>query len=90
MPQNDPQNSCDEYKVGQSVRGKVVHLARFGAFVDLPGGVVGLIELPQLTTDKTVSPSDLLSIGDEVVAQVLGFRKREQQVALSLIRIGSQ
>lgn len=87
MPIHDERRDFTEYTIGERLTGNVVQLTRFGAFVELPNGDLGIIELPQLTNDKTLSPSDILSVGDEVNAQVIGFGKKEQQIALSLIGI---
>lgn len=67
--------------IGQELRGRVVHLSDFGAFVDLGfGGVMGLILAPDLPVVDGIPRFP--SIGDCIQATVLGFRDHNCQVAL--------
>lgn len=73
------------YPVGARVRGKVVNLVNYGAFVELEQGVEGLIHVSELSWTKRVSkPGEVLKVGDEVEAAVLGINKEEQKISLSL------
>lgn len=68
---------------GQKFNGKVVRLARFGAFVDL-GGVQGLIHNNDLSWKKVKHPSDVVKEGDIVDVYVIDFNKEEGKIALGL------
>ncbi|WP_105616232.1 30S ribosomal protein S1 [Vallitalea okinawensis] len=68
---------------GQKFSGKVVRLARFGAFVDL-GGVQGLIHNSDLSWKKVKHPSDIVKEGDVVDVYVIDFKKEEGKIALGL------
>ncbi|MDX2110401.1 MAG: 30S ribosomal protein S1 [Verrucomicrobiota bacterium] len=73
------------YPVGARVRGKVVNLVAYGAFVELEQGVEGLVHVSELSWVKRVSkPSEMLKVGDELEAVVLGINKEEQKISLSL------
>jgi small subunit ribosomal protein S1 len=82
----DPWSQAAEtIKEGERVRGKVVRLADFGAFVELLPGVDGLIHVSALTWDKKVrKPADVLKVGDYVEAVVLGVNAADKKISLSL------
>ncbi|MBI3679846.1 MAG: S1 RNA-binding domain-containing protein [Acidobacteria bacterium] len=72
-------------KTGDRVRGKVVRLADFGAFVEIQPGVDGLIHLSSLAWGKRVrKPSDVVKVGDMVEAVVLDIKPVEKRISLSL------
>jgi len=82
----DPWLRADErYHVDDRVRGKVVSLADYGAFVELEPGVEGLIHVSEMSwTKKVKHPSKVLNIGDEVEAVVLQVDARNKRIALGL------
>src|SRR5207249_6497321 len=66
-------NIESKYSVGQKVKGRVVNLVPYGAFVELEPGVEGLVHVTELSWTKRVSkPSDVLNADQEVEAVVLG------------------
>ncbi|MCC6340622.1 MAG: S1 RNA-binding domain-containing protein [Bryobacterales bacterium] len=74
-----------DLKVGDRVKGKVVRLADFGAFVEISPGVDGLIHLSSLAWGKRVrKPSDVVSVGDMVEAVVLDLKPSDKRISLSL------
>jgi small subunit ribosomal protein S1 len=74
-----------KYPVGTKVKGKVVNLVPYGAFVELEPGVEGLIHVTELSWIRRVAkPSDLLKLAQEVEAVVLGINREEQKISLSL------
>jgi small subunit ribosomal protein S1 len=60
-------------EVGSVLKGKVTRLTNFGAFVDI-GGVEGLLHISQFSYARVESPSDMLSIGDEIESQVITLK----------------
>jgi small subunit ribosomal protein S1 len=73
------------YPIGACVKGKVVNLVPYGAFVELESGVEGLVHVTEISwTKKITKPSDVLKIGQEVEAVVIGIQKEEQKIALGL------
>jgi small subunit ribosomal protein S1 len=74
-----------KFPVGQKVKGKVVNLVPYGAFVELEPGVEGLIHVTELSWTKRIAkPGDVLTAGQEVEAVVLGINKEEQKISLGV------
>ncbi len=71
-------------KVGDAVKGTVVNLLDFGAFVRLEEGVEGLVHVSQVSTDHVEKPSDVLNIGDEVEVKILDIDADQQRISLSM------
>lgn len=75
----------EKYPVGKKVKGKVVSITDYGAFVELEKGIEGLIHISEMSWVKHIKhPSMMLSIGDEVEAVVLSVNKEEEKISLSL------
>jgi small subunit ribosomal protein S1 len=73
------------YPVNARVRGKVVNLVPYGAFVELEEGVEGLVHVTELSWTKRIGkPGEVLKVGDEVEAVVLGIQKDDQKISLSV------
>ena len=63
----------------------VVNLVAYGAFVEIEGGVEGLVHVSELSWTKRVQkPSDILKVGQEVDAVILNFNKEEQKISLGI------
>ncbi len=74
-----------KYPVGSKVHGKVVNLVQYGAFIELEQGVEGLVHVTELSWTKRIAkPSDVLKIGQEVDAVILGINKEEQKISLGI------
>ena len=84
--QRNPWDKIEErYAVGAKVKGKVSNLMPYGAFVELEEGVEGLIHVSELSWTKRIArPSDVLAVGQEVEASVLGVNKDEQKISLGV------
>jgi small subunit ribosomal protein S1 len=84
--QNNPWDKIEErYQPGTHVKGKVTNLMPYGAFVELEEGVEGLIHVSELSWTKRIArPSDVLAMGQEVEAAVLGVNKDEQKISLGV------
>jgi len=77
--------AAEKYKVGEKVRGKVVRVAGFGAFVQLEPGVDGLIHVSEMSwSRKFKKPSDIVRPGDAVEVVVLSVNPAEKRIALGL------
>jgi small subunit ribosomal protein S1 len=71
--------------VGSHVKGKVTNLVPYGAFVEIEEGVEGLIHVSELSWTKRITrPSDVLTVGQELEAVVLGVNKEEQKISLGV------
>jgi len=77
--------ALENLKQGDRIRGKVVRLAEFGAFVEISPGVDGLIHLSEMSWTKRVrKPSDILQLGDVVEVVVLDIKKDDKRIGLGL------
>jgi small subunit ribosomal protein S1 len=84
--QSNPWERIDErFPIGQKVKGKITNLMPYGAFVQLEDGIEGLIHVSELSWTKRISrPSDVLTLGQEVEAVVLGVNKEDQKISLGV------
>jgi small subunit ribosomal protein S1 len=84
--QKNPWDQIEErFPAGQRIKGKITNLVPYGAFVEIEEGVEGLIHVSELSwTKRIMRPSDILSVGQEVEAVVLGVNKEEQKISLGL------
>src|SRR3989475_1439532 len=74
-----------KYPVGAKVKGKVVNLVPYGAFVELEPGVEGLVHVTELSWTKRIAkPSDVLKTDQEIEAVVLGINREEQKISLGI------
>ncbi|MBV63517.1 MAG: 30S ribosomal protein S1 [Rickettsiales bacterium] len=73
------------FPVGDHVKGKITKLVPYGAFVEVAEGVEGLIHVSELSWTKRITrPSDVLELGQEVEAVVLGINIEEQKISLGV------
>ena len=81
-----PWDSLDQnLKVGDHVKGKVVVMADYGAFVEIQPGVEGLIHVSEMSWSQHLrSAQDFLKVGDEVEAVILTLDRDERKVSLGL------
>jgi small subunit ribosomal protein S1 len=87
--QEDPWHRADEkYPVGTRVKGKVVSLTDYGAFIELEQGVEGLVHVSEMSWTKRVKhPSKLLATGTEVEAVVLDIDPKAKRISLGMKQI---
>ncbi len=75
----------NKYSSGVQVKGKVVNILPYGAFVELEPGVEGLVHISELSWTKRVThPSELLQIGDEVEVVILNMDKDGKKISLGM------
>jgi len=74
-----------KYPIGTRVRGKVVSLAPYGAFVEVEEGVEGLVHVSEISWTKRIQrASDVLKVGDEVDAVVLSINTDDKKISLGM------
>ena len=74
-----------DLKVGDKVKGKVVVIADYGAFVEIQPGVEGLIHVSEMSWSQHLrSAQDFLSVGDEVEAVILTLDRDERKMSLGI------
>jgi small subunit ribosomal protein S1 len=79
-----------KYPVGAKVKGKVVNLVPYGAFVEIEPGVEGLVHVTELSWTKRIAkPSDVLKPDQEIEAVVLGINRDEQKISLGVRQLES-
>jgi len=79
-----------KFPVGQKVKGRVVSLVPYGAFVQLEPGVEGLVHVTELSWTKRIAkPSDVLKQDQEIEAVVLGINREEQKISLGIRQLES-
>ncbi len=74
----------NELREGAMVQGKIVRIENYGVFVDFGGERPGMVHVSELTNGFVRSPSDVVSIGDEVEARVLKVNRGKRQIDLSM------
>lgn len=89
--QEDPwSNITAHYAVGQLVKGKVSKIASFGAFVELEGGVDGLVHISQLSDDHVERVKDAIKVGQEVEARIVRIDTEGRRIGLSMKSDGGE
>ena len=79
------ENVQDTYPIGTKVKGKIVSLTNYGAFVELEAGVEGLIHVSEMSWTRHIkNASEIYSIAEEVNAQVLAIDKDDRKISLGI------
>ncbi len=73
-----------EIKKGMNVKGTVVRLEKFGAFIEIGAERPGLVHISEMAHGYVKTPGDMVKVGDEVEAQVLDVQRRKKQIKLSM------
>ncbi len=74
----------EKYAVGDSVTGKVVKFAPFGAFIEVEKGVDGLVHISEISHEYLENPTSILKVGDEVTAKILAIDTEKRRMSLSI------
>lgn len=74
----------DKYAVDDVVTVKVVSLTQFGAFAEILPGVDGLIHISQISTERINKAADVLTVGQEVEAKIVGIDLEAKRISLSI------
>ncbi len=82
------ENVSQKFAVGSRIRGRVVSITNYGAFVELEPGVEGLVHISEMSWTRHIKhPSKLVSIGDEIEAVVLNVNEEEEKISLGMKQI---
>lgn len=73
-----------DLKKGMTVKGTVVRLEKFGAFIEIGAERPGLVHISEMAHGYVKQPSDIVKEGDEVEAEVLDVNRRKKQIKLSM------
>ena len=74
----------ENYKIDQIVRGKVVQLKEYGAFVELEPGLDGLVHISEVANKRVANIGDELTVGQEVNAKILDIDEERKRISLSI------
>lgn len=88
--EDHPWNYIDtKHNVGDVVKGRVVALTDYGAFIEIEKGIEGLIHVSEMSWDQSVShPNKILKEGESVEAKILSIDKKEQKISLGIKQLG--
>ena len=78
------QLAADKYVIGETVKGKVVRIVSFGAFVEVEKGIDGLVHVSQISHEWLENPTSVLKEGDEVEAKILDMDVEKEKMTLSI------
>ncbi len=73
-----------KYHVGEIIKGSISRLVPFGAFVQVEGGIEGIIPNSELAIRRVNKPEDVVSVGQEIEVKVIDMRPEERRMTLSL------
>ncbi|OGV46922.1 MAG: 30S ribosomal protein S1 [Lentisphaerae bacterium GWF2_44_16] len=83
--ENPWQDVEGKYPVGTTVKGRVVNIMPYGAFIEIENGVEGLIHVSEMSWTKRITKAgEILSVGEEVEAVVLDIEKDSKKISLGL------
>ena len=74
----------EKFKTDQVVRGKVVQIKEYGAFVELEPGLDGLVHISEVAHKRVTNIANELSVGQEVSAKILEINKEKKRISLSI------
>lgn len=76
--------AAEKYPAGSVIKGKVVRIASFGAFVEVEPGIDGLVHVSQISHEWIENPTSALKVGDEIDVKVLDIKPEEEKLTLSI------
>ncbi len=78
-------NVAEKYPVGERVKGEVVNVMSYGAFVKLEDGIEGLVHISEMSWTRRLNhPNEMVGIGEEVEVVVLGINTDKQEISLGM------
>lgn len=82
---NPWENIESKYPVGSQVKGEVVNVMSYGAFVKLEPGIEGLVHISEMSWTRRINhPSEMVQIGDQIDVKILGIDSQGQQLSLGI------
>jgi small subunit ribosomal protein S1 len=74
----------EKYRIGMDLTGKVVRITDFGAFVELPDGIEGLLHVSELSEGRVNRPEDVIKTGEELTLKIIKLDTDDRKLGLSL------
>jgi small subunit ribosomal protein S1 len=86
--ENPWQSVEEKYPIGSKIKGQVVNIMTYGAFVKLETGIEGLVHISEMSWTRRINhPSEIAAIGDSVEAIVLKINKEKEEISLSIKQV---
>ena len=83
-------DAAERYPVSAHVKGRVISVTDYGAFIELEQGIEGLVHVSEMTWSKRMKhPSKIVNVGDQVEAVVLNVNPQERRISLGLKQLES-
>jgi len=73
-----------KYKLNDSIKAPISRISKFGAFMDLEGGIQGLIHLSEISHGVVKDIREHVKVGEEVKAKIINFEPNKKRIGLSL------
>jgi len=73
-----------KYKLGDTIKAPISRISQFGAFIELDGGIQGLIHLSEISHGVVKDIRDHIKVGEEVDAKIINFEPKAKRIGLSL------
>jgi small subunit ribosomal protein S1 len=81
-------NVEEKYPIGSKIKGQVVNIMSYGAFVKLETGIEGLVHISEMSWTRRINhPSEIAAIGDSVEAIVLNINREKEEISLSIKQV---
>ncbi len=78
--------AAEKYHVGDIIKGKVERIKDFGAFVEIEKGIDGLVHVSEITHSWTKNASEVLNVGDEIEAKIIGFENNKITLSIKALQ----
>ncbi|MFQ5712893.1 MAG: 30S ribosomal protein S1 [Candidatus Scalinduaceae bacterium] len=86
--ENPWQNVEERYPIGSKIKGQVVNIMSYGAFIKLETGIEGLVHISEMSWTRRINhPTEIVAIGDNVEAIVLNINKGKEEISLSIKQV---
>src|SRR5712672_3177238 len=83
-------DAAERYPIGARVKGRIISVTDYGAFVELEQGIEGLVHVSEMTWSKRMKhPSKLVNVGDQVECVVLNVNPTERRISLGMRQLAS-
>lgn len=79
-----------QIKTGKSIKGKVVRVEKYGAFVDIGAERPGLVHVSEMSSEYVRDPSEIVSESDEITVSVLDVDRKKKQIKLSMREVEAE
>ncbi|MEE2644486.1 MAG: 30S ribosomal protein S1 [Myxococcota bacterium] len=74
----------NKYGIGRLIKGKITKLQEYGAFMELEPGIEGLIHISEMSNERIENPGEMVTEGQEVIAEVISVDREDRKISLSL------